>query len=117
MLHKTKKGKKILLIGNCYTTVAGFRKELVVELVRQGYDVYVSFPNHSHGESEKGEEFAEETGCSFIEIKINRRTINIFDEFIELFKKRYTDQAKIMIPENVDEFKECLERFIEERKK
>lgn len=40
-----------------------------------------------------------------------------FDEFIELFKKRYTDQAKIMIPENVDEFKECLERFIEERKK
>lgn len=81
MLHKTKKGKKILLIGNCYTTVAGFRKELVVELVRQGYDVYVSFPNHSHGESEKGEEFAEETGCSFIEIKINRRTINIFDEF------------------------------------
>ncbi len=85
-MQETKNGKRILLIGNCYTTVAGFRKEIVIELVKQGYEVYVAFPNHSHGESETGEEFAVETGCHFVEIKMNRRSINIFGEIRSFFQ-------------------------------
>ena len=36
-----------------------------------------------------------------------------FDEFVEQFIQRYRDKEKIMIPETVEEFKECIERFVE----
>jgi len=34
-----------------------------------------------------------------------------FDQFIESFRNTYSDKTKIMIPETVDEFKECVRRF------
>ena len=83
-----KSSKKILLIGNCYTTVASFRKEIVIDLVNQGYQVFVAFPNHSHGEKESGEDFAKDTRCSFIEIGINRRSINVLGEIKTIFSLR-----------------------------
>lgn len=85
-MQERKKGKRILLIGNCYTTVAGFRREIVIELIKLGYDVYVAFPNHSHGESETGEQFSVETGCSFVEIKMNRRSTKLFGELRSFFQ-------------------------------
>lgn len=72
--------KRILLIGNCYTTVVHFRKELIEALVQRGYDVWMTFPNHSHGETETGEEAAEEFGCKFLELKMDRRSSNPFKE-------------------------------------
>ena len=72
--------KRILLIGNCYTTVAGFREELIIGLVKSGMEVYIAFPNHSHGELESGRNFAEKTGCHYIEIKMNRRSSNLLKE-------------------------------------
>lgn len=35
-----------------------------------------------------------------------------FDRFVELFRERYQNKAKIMIPETVDEFKMMIESFI-----
>ncbi len=80
--------KRVLLIGNCYTTIAGFRKELIEELINQKYDVYLAFPNHSHGEKENGEDFAKEKGCRFIELELNRRSANILMEIKCLYQIR-----------------------------
>ncbi len=72
--------KRILLLGNCYTTIVHFRRELIEYLVKYGYDVWISFPNHSHGEKETGEDVAREIGCRFIELKMDRRTANLVKE-------------------------------------
>ena len=72
--------KRILFVGNCYTTVVHFRKELIEALVNYGYDVWISFPNHSHGEKETGEEAAEKLRCRFRELKMDRRSANPLKE-------------------------------------
>ncbi len=81
--------KKVLLVGNCYTTIAGFRAELISELVRREYDVYISFPNHSHGEKETGEEFAREYACKFIELGLDRRSKKISKEIRTVFQLKH----------------------------
>lgn len=89
--------KKILLVGNCYTTIASFRRELVIELVKLGYDVYVAFPEHSHGEIETGEDFAKEVGCHFLELRIERRSKKILKEV-----KAISELKKILVSINPD---------------
>ena len=68
------------MIGNCYTSIVHFRRELIQELVSSGYDVWMAFPNHSHGEQENGEESSKELGCKFVELYIDRRSTRISKE-------------------------------------
>ncbi len=79
---------KILFLGNCYTTVVHFRKEVIQEFIRLGYEVWISFPNHSHGEPESGEQAANELGCNYIELGIERRSKNILRELLALNNSR-----------------------------
>lgn len=65
--------KKILFLGNSKLTVFGFRGEIIQRLVKDGHDVYVSFPNGPFGE---GKEISKEYHCHFIETDINRRGTN-----------------------------------------
>lgn len=62
--------KKILVLGNSYLVVFGFRGELIERLIQDGYEVIVSFPNGVFGQ---GEETSKQYGCKFIETPINRR--------------------------------------------
>ena len=39
-----------------------------------------------------------------------------FDAFVDSFIEKYHDKSKVMIPENVDEFKTMIEQFIKESK-
>ncbi len=72
--------KRVLLFGNCYLTIFGFRKELIQRLVSEGFDVWVSFPNGAHGESITGEETSQVLGCKYIEIKMQRRNKKLVQE-------------------------------------
>lgn len=72
--------KKILLLGNCHYTIARFRKELICKLVELGHEVWISFPNYSHGEKESGEETAKRLNCNFIEFEMARRNANVWNE-------------------------------------
>jgi galacturonosyltransferase len=89
-MQSSSKQKKILLLGNSYLVIFGFRKELVIKLIEEGYDVYVSFPNGPFG---YGEGISKELGCHFIEIPINRHGKNPFEDlklihrYHKLFKK------------------------------
>ena len=65
--------KKILILGNSHLVVFRFRGELIEELIRQDYDVWVCFPNGPFGE---GQKTADEYGCHFIENHIDRRGKN-----------------------------------------
>lgn len=65
--------KKVLILGNSHLVVFKFRGELIEELVKQNYDVYVCFPNGPFGD---GEESAKKYGCHFIEIPMERRGTN-----------------------------------------
>lgn len=82
--------KKILLIGNSSLVIFGFRKELIQRLVECGHEVWTSFPNGPFGE---GEEISKEFGCNFVEVDINRRGKNPFEDmklinsYYRLFKK------------------------------
>lgn len=88
VLDKSK--KKILILGNSHLVVFKFRGELIEELVGQGYDVWVCFPNGPFGE---GEETAKKYGCHFIENHIDRRGTNplkdifVLKEYFSILKK------------------------------
>lgn len=79
------KPKKILMLGNSHLVIFGFRGELIDRLLKDGYDVTVSFPNGPFGE---GEKTSEEYGCKFVEIPINRRGKNPIQE-LGLLRKYY----------------------------
>lgn len=74
--------KKILILGNSHLVVFGFRGELIERLVREGYDVAVSFPNGPFGE---GEETSKQYGCRFLETPINRRATNPLEDLKLIF--------------------------------
>lgn len=40
-----------------------------------------------------------------------------FEEIVKRFAASYSDPSKIMLPENLDEFKECVSRYLRESKK
>ena len=77
------KKKKILFLGNSNLTIFGFRGEIIEELKKEGNDVYVSFPNSILGE---GDKISKEYGCKFIEVKMDRRGTNPFEDLKLLTK-------------------------------
>ena len=86
--------KKVLILGNSHLVVFKFRGELIEELVKQNYDVYVCFPNGPFGE---GEESAKKYGCHFIEVPMERRGTNpvkdlqIIKNYFSIIKKTKPD--------------------------
>ena len=87
---------KILLLGNSHLVVFGFRGELIQQLIEDGYEVLVSFPNGPFG---KGEKTSSEYGCKFVEIPINRRGKNPFQELALL--NHYRKLIKQIAPDIV----------------
>jgi len=62
--------KKILILANSDIVVYNFRKELIEELIHQGYEVYISLPYGILVDK------LIKLGCKFIETPIDRRGIN-----------------------------------------
>ncbi len=84
---------KILILANNHVGLYNFRKELLLELINQGNEVYISLP--------KGEliEPLINLGCKFIDTDIDRRGINPIKDFILL--KNYFTLIKNLKPEVV----------------
>lgn len=74
------KNKRILLLANMDITLLYFRQELIKRLVKEGYEVYVSFPR-----SENIRIF-EEIGCKHINVEMDRHGINPFKDIKIIFK-------------------------------
>ena len=62
--------KRVLLLANHFITLFAFRKELIAELLKHQYEVYLSLP-----ESEENDYFAKQ-GCHIINTPIDRRGVN-----------------------------------------
>lgn len=79
--------KKILILANSGAGLYNFRKELIVELFKQGYEVYISLPN-----GKKIDELCD-MGCIYFETNVDRRGTNpikdvkLFLTYIKLIKK------------------------------
>ena len=75
--------KNILILVNHEIVIYNFRRELVEELLKAGYNVYISSP--------KGEkiEYFKKIGCIFEEIQIDRHGINPFKDLkiINIYKR------------------------------
>ncbi|CQR57849.1 glycosyltransferase family 4 protein [Paenibacillus riograndensis] len=67
--------KKVLLLGNHGFVIYNFRKELIQELLRQDYEVYISLPADEKVDTMVG------WGCKFVETKVDRRGTNPFADF------------------------------------
>jgi galacturonosyltransferase len=67
---------KILLIGNSDLVLFNFRKELISALIAKGHEVFISCPN--------GHKVTKlvQLGCKFYSWKLNRHSINPFNEMI-----------------------------------
>lgn len=82
--------KRILILGNSHLVVFKFRRELIEELVADGNDVWVCFPNGPFGE---GQEAADHYGCHFIENHMERRgtnaakDISVIIEYFSIIKR------------------------------
>lgn len=72
--------KKILFLANMDITLLYFRQELIDRLLKEKYNVYVSFPK-----SENVKIF-EQKGCHFIDIQMDRHGINPFRDIKIIFK-------------------------------
>lgn len=88
--------KKVLILGNSHLVVFGFRGELIQRLVTDGHEVTVAFPNGPFGE---GEKTSEEYGCRFVEVDMNRRGKNPFQDIILL--RRYIKLIREVKPDVV----------------
>ena len=88
--------KRVLILGNSGLVVFGMRGELISRLIKDGYDVVVSFPNGLLGE---GEQLAKEYGCRHVETLIDRRGTNIFRDLALL--QSYTKLIKDVKPDVV----------------
>lgn len=66
--------RRVLILVNHDLVVYNFRKELVVKLIKEGFDVYIGSPN--------GDRITEliEMGCNFIEIPVDRHGKNPLKE-------------------------------------
>lgn len=84
------RNKRVLILGNSHLVVFKFRGELIEALVKQKYDVWVSFPNGPFGE---GENTARKYGCHFIESYMERRSANpikdwkIISNYVSIIKQ------------------------------
>lgn len=79
--------KKILFLSNHFHTLHAFRKEMIKEMLNQGYELYLSLPKSDDNK------YFEDLGCHIIETKIDRRGVNPIKDIqlIRFYKK--------MIPE------------------
>lgn len=75
--------KKILILANNSVGLYNFRFELIEELIKQGYEVYVSLPEATDDEKVKLLMMA---GAKHIQIYINRRGSNLLEE-LKLIKE------------------------------
>lgn len=88
--------KRVLILGNSGLVVFGMRGELIQRLIKEGYDVVVSFPDGLLGE---GETLSEEYGCTYVETSIDRRGTNVFRDaallqnYIKLIKEVKPDMV------------------------
>lgn len=96
MSHNQITKKRILILGNSYLVVFKFRGELIQELIKQNYDVWVCFPNGPFGE---GQKTSDEYGCHFIETNIDRRGKNPLKDFSLM--KEYRRIFKAVCPDFV----------------
>lgn len=85
--------KKILILANNDVGLYNFRKELIEELLQQGYEVNISLPYGDRVEDLK------RLGCIFMDTPINRRGTNLIDELKLLF--RYYNLLKSLKPDVV----------------
>lgn len=85
--------KKVLILANNDVGLYNFRKELIGELIKQEYEVFISLP---HG---KKVDELQKLGCSFIETKVDRRGTNplndgkLFIRYINILNKVRPDVA------------------------
>lgn len=66
--------KRILFLANHFVTLFSFRKELINELISQGYEIYLSIP-----ESDENKYFTD-LGCKIVPTPIDRRGVNPFKD-------------------------------------
>ena len=66
--------KKVLMLGNSDIVIYNFRRELIEEMIKSGYEVYVSLPYSKRTEALK------DMGCIFINTEINGRGTDIFED-------------------------------------
>ena len=63
--------KKILILANHAVTIDLFRRELIEDLIKRGFEVYISLPY------EKSMQYYVDLGCNIIDTPVDRRGTNI----------------------------------------
>lgn len=84
------KKKKVLILSNHFITLYNFRKELIKELVKSS-EVYISIPKSEENS------FFTNLGCQIIETEIDRKSKNIFKDFMLIIK--YIEIMKYIKPD------------------
>lgn len=74
MEYQQKEKKKVLIVCNSLVGLMKFRKEVLEALLGNNFVVSVVAPKHKYSSSLK------EMGCEFIEVDVNRRGTNIFED-------------------------------------
>lgn len=69
--------KKVLLAGNSEMVIFKFRRELIERLIREGFDVVVSFPQTPFG---NGYDTAKKIGCTYIKTPISSHGTNPLED-------------------------------------
>ena len=72
--------KKILIIANSLWNIYNFRYELVKELIKNKYQIYIIAPKSDEAH------FFKKIGCNYYDIKIDRKGKNIINDVIYFFK-------------------------------
>ena len=76
--------KKIVILANVVWTIANFRKYLIQDLIKEGYDVYcIADIDDFSLESTKQ---LKSYGAKFISIKMNRKSINPLFELLYMIR-------------------------------
>jgi len=75
--------RRILFLANHFITLFSFRKELIIQLVNAGYEVYLSLPQ------DKDNTYFESIGCKIVETPVDRRGVNPIKDIrlISFYKK------------------------------
>ena len=88
--------KRVLILGNSSLVVFGMRGELIERLIKEGYEVTVSYPADELGKEVNP---SKEYGCTYVETSIDRRGTNILRDTALL--RSYLDLLKQVRPDVV----------------
>ncbi|WP_455537602.1 glycosyltransferase family 4 protein [Terrisporobacter sp.] len=86
-------GKKILILANHFATIYKFRRELVMQLVEEGYDVVISLPFSQDIDKIKN------LGVRVIDTYVDRKSINamkdlkLLKDYIKIIKEEMPDMV------------------------